>query len=338
MSAGLLQNDSMAYSERGGLPWHQLGNPIDDANLANVGEVRRLAGLGWRVVEYTPHITLADGTEVPLNTPKIGEFGETLGNTGYRALVRDDDNTVLSVVQGRYNVVQNDVVFDIADSISTVDQSVSFETAGSLRGGRTVWALAKMGSDPRLDGLGLEDYLLVVTTHDGSSPILIVPTKVRVVCCNTLAMAKGRRGSAASFKIRHTVSADERIESAKLALAKMADTTSAVDDDIVKLLDTVVDDATFDSIIKGVFGDPDEREGKGKTQTQNRLNVVRSSYHLDDNAEIFGTGFGVVNAVNDAEIWGSSIRGQQSREEQQLRRVIDNAQPLTQKARDLILA
>ena len=153
MTAGLLANDQLMYADRE-LPWHRLGNSLGETDLRNIGAVRKAAGLEWRVVEHTPFIELADGSRVELNVSQMDEFGENVRNEGYRALVRDDDNSVLSVVQGRYHVQQNDVVFDISAAIAD-EGGVIFETAGSLRGGRTVWALARLGDDPRLDQLSL---------------------------------------------------------------------------------------------------------------------------------------------------------------------------------------
>lgn len=336
MPAGILATDSMMYANRE-LPWHGLGNPIGEENLHNIGVVRKAAGLDWRVVEATPMVQI--GSEMfPMNVVTLDKFGAVAKNDGYRAILRDDldgPEALLHVAKGRYVIVQNDVVFDLAAAISDTDNTVKFETAGSLRGGRTVWALARLGDDPRLDGLDVQRYILVVTSHDGTSKIKVIPTDVRVVCCNTLALANM---DTAAFEFKHTANVEERIAEAKTALGAMYNVHDELSDEIYRLMNTEVTNAQFDSIVTELFNPKGFTEGKGFTQAMNRMEEMRFSYANPDNAGIRGTGWGVVNAANDAEIWASSIRGDWTRDEQQMDRIVSGAQPLTQRARDLVLA
>ena len=331
MPAGLLDNDKIMYADRQ-LPWHGIGNPLGETDLRNIGKVREAAGLTWAVREMTPFIETPDGN-IPLNTVDVDEVGN-VKNDGFRVLVRDDDYTPLSVVKGRYVVQQNDVLFDIAAAMAD-EGDVIFETAGSLRGGRTVWTLARLGDDPRLDGLDLQRYLMVAKSHDGTSPIMVVPTMTRVVCCNTFAVAST---DPALTRIKHTRRADQRIEDAKQALREMYNSHDSESEAIYRMVNTEITNAQFDDIVNACFNPNEYTEGKGFTQATNRINTVRAIYDLDDNADIRGTGWGVVNAVNDAEIWFSSIRGDWTQEEQQMQRIVDGKQPLTQQAQKLVLA
>ncbi len=335
MPAGILATDEMMYANRA-LPWHRLGNPIGEENLHNIAAVRAAAGLDWRVIEVAPTLPI-QGEEFPMNAATYDEFGAVTRNEGYRAILRDDlygTEAILNVVKGRYRMQQNDVVLDLAASISDEDEGVKFETAGSLRGGRTVWALARLGDDPRLDGLNVERYIMVVKSHDSTSPIKVIPTNVRVVCANTLAIANKKE---ALFTIKHTRHADDRIAEAKLALTAMYSTHDALAEEIYQLMNTTVTNAEFDSIMGAVFNPKGYDEGKGLTQTNNRIAEARYSYNNPDNTSIKGTGWGLVNSVNDVEVWASAQRGL-TRDEQQMSRVVNNFQPLTQKARDLVLA
>lgn len=335
MSSGILSNDSMMYNySENKLPWHGLGNPITGIDLRNIGTVRKAAGLDWRVEAHTPIVEI-NGERIQLNDTQLDQFGNVTKNDGFRALIRTDDNTVLSVVKGRYHVQQNDVVLDMAASINEVGD-VEFETAGSLRGGRTVWALAKLGSDPRLDGLGIERYILVAKSHDGSSPITVIPTDVRVVCSNTMALA--RKGEAL-FKIRHTANASVRIEEAKAALGAMYSAHDEMSDAILHMVDTTITNGKFEDIIKQLVGDPEAANSpKGKTQATNRAAQLRASWELSENDGIRGTAMGVVNAANDVDLWMSTIRSSElpTRAEMQMNGVLKNYQPLTHRAMELL--
>lgn len=81
------------------------------------------------------------------------------------------------------------------------------ETAGSLKGGRKLWALARTGQDLQLkDGDTVKSYLLLATSCDGSICTTAQFTSVRVVCNNTLQIAVG--DSAHAIKVPHSTRFD----------------------------------------------------------------------------------------------------------------------------------
>ena len=101
--------------------------------------------------------------------------------------LRDIDNAALGIVSDRYKVVQNEDAFRFTDDL--LGEGVSYETAGSLQGGRKVWMLAKMPHRYIIAGDEIAPYLVVMNSHDGSSGIKVAMTPIRVVCQNTLNLA-----------------------------------------------------------------------------------------------------------------------------------------------------
>lgn len=61
---------------------------------------------------------------------------------GFKANLREKDSHVLGVVTDRYKVVQNEDAFAFTDSL--LGEGITYETAGSLRGGRRTWLLARL--------------------------------------------------------------------------------------------------------------------------------------------------------------------------------------------------
>ena len=98
-------------------PWHGLGRIIMDAPASR--EALELAGLDWQV--ESRNIYSGTGAMIP----------------GYRANVRSTDNAVLGVVSDRYRIVQNEEAFQFTDDL--LGEGVTYETAGSLQGGKKVW-------------------------------------------------------------------------------------------------------------------------------------------------------------------------------------------------------
>jgi hypothetical protein len=115
--------ETMAWS--GEVPWHGLGKKV----LPDLTPEQMLyeAGLDW-TVEKIPAFAEVNGKKVAV---------------GKSALVRSSDNKILDVVGDDWCETQNAEAFGFfADFVS--EGNMEMHTAGSLRGGQMVWALAKV--------------------------------------------------------------------------------------------------------------------------------------------------------------------------------------------------
>lgn len=148
------------------VPWHGLGTVVQEAPDSERALV--LAGLDWEVVHRPVYV---DGREVP----------------EYKANVRSSDGRVLGIVSSKYTVVQNRQAFEFTDAL--LGMGVRYETAGSLRGGKVVWLLARLEEYREIQGDRIDPYLLFTNGHDGGHAVRVCVTPVRVVCMNTLNMA-----------------------------------------------------------------------------------------------------------------------------------------------------
>lgn len=150
----------------GQTPWHGLGTKVEE-DLSPL-EFMKAAGLDWGV--ETQDMFLADGTRVD----------------GKQALIRDRDNKVLDVISNDWNPVQNAEAFEFFDEFCKVG-AMHMNTAGSLKDGRWVWALAKSTDAFELfGGDSVEGYLLFSNPHIYGRGIDIQFTATRVVCQNTI--------------------------------------------------------------------------------------------------------------------------------------------------------
>jgi phage/plasmid-like protein (TIGR03299 family) len=195
--------EKMAYV--GETPWHHLGTQLPPQQPIEVWAER--AGMNWRILEapvqYRPY---ADGTESPLQT--VDE---------QKVLYRSDTHAALSVVGGRYQVVQPREVLEFYRDLTEAG-GYELETAGSLKGGRKLWALARTGQGATLKGRDtVHGYLLLATSCDGTLATIAMPTSVRVVCNNTLGVAL--RGSSLGVKVPHSTSFDPHTVKRQLGVA-----------------------------------------------------------------------------------------------------------------------
>ena len=148
-------------------PWHGLGICVEDA--LNSEEALEKSGLDWEVIQR------------PLMTSTYDPV------PGYKANIRETDNSILGVVTDRYKVVQNHEAFAFTDAL--LGEGVKYETAGSLNDGKRIWMLAKLPDKYIMEGEQIEPYLVFSSSHDGSAAIKVCMTPIRVVCQNTLNLA-----------------------------------------------------------------------------------------------------------------------------------------------------
>lgn len=116
-------------------------------------------------------------------------------------LFRSDTHAPLGVVSDSYKVVQPREVLEFFREWADAG-GLTIESAGVLFGGKRYFATARLGEGVCVDGYAdkVLPYALLSTSADGSLATEGRWTTVRVVCANTLGMA---RKDAAAFRLTH---------------------------------------------------------------------------------------------------------------------------------------
>jgi len=199
--AHLLQQ--MAYV--GQTPWHQLGNQLPPKQPLEVWADR--AGMNWTICE----------TPVRYMAEQAGPLGSIMTFEDQKVLYRSDTKAPLSVVGGRYQIVQPREVLEFYRDLTEVS-GFELETAGVLKAGRKFWALARTGKETVLKGNdNVKGYILLATSCDGTLATTAMPTTVRVVCNNTLSVALN--GATSAVKVPHSTSFDAQAVKKQLGIA-----------------------------------------------------------------------------------------------------------------------
>ena len=282
--------------------WHGLGTVFTEEK--NTAEMLATANLNdWNV-------RLVD-VEIP-NT--------LTSDKSYQYVVRtnptDKSQTdVLGVVGERYHVLQNEELFSFGDNI--LDGGGRWETAGSIRGGRVVFGSLALERETVLDPSGVADkvktYLLINTSHDGSIAIQASITPVRVVCANTLNLALGsKRGKNAikqSFKIRHTQTANGKVQIARETLGLANKYMDEFDRLAKAMIEKEITAQQFNDIILLAYPKPDKDSKGAVKKWENKIDVINDIYTGQFNGMIAGTAWGALNALTERLDWHRSARG-----------------------------
>ena len=193
----------MAYA--GEVPWHGLGVPV--SNDLSPLQMMDKAGLNWKVETKPLYYKGAYASDVNVPFKK--------------ALVRESDGKLLDVIGSDWEPVQNEDAFNFFSEY-VLAGDMEMNTAGSIREGRNIFALAKVKESFELfGGDQVDSFLLFSNPHQYGKSIDIKFTPIRVVCNNTLSVALD---SKSGVKLSHRVKfdADTVKETLGIASAKLA--------------------------------------------------------------------------------------------------------------------
>lgn len=195
--------ETMAYT--GQTPWHQLGNQLPAKQ--SIETWQRNAGMDFSILE----------SPVRYLTEQVGSLGSIRTFEDQKVLYRSDTKAALSVVSGRYQVVQPKAVLEFYRDLTEIS-GFELETAGVLKEGKKFWALAKTGKETALKGKDVvKGYILLATSCDGTLATTATPTSVRVVCRNTLTVALN--GASSAIRVPHSTNFDPQAVKRQLGIA-----------------------------------------------------------------------------------------------------------------------
>lgn len=201
--------------------WHGLGAVLDDYPR-HIDDARELAGLMWEP-ELVP---VYQRQAMPLGVYPDGSLAEReefVEVPNARLIQRSDTKAVIGHgVSDRYVPILNKQMFEVLEAL--VDQGLKIETAGSVKGGAQVWALAYLDEPYTLPGDDSQSlpYIGVVNSHDGKSAMRAMATQVRIVCWNTIQAAyMDSQQHGKYWEFRHKGGVQERIDEAKRAISGM---------------------------------------------------------------------------------------------------------------------
>jgi phage/plasmid-like protein (TIGR03299 family) len=290
--------ETMMYA--GAVPWHGFGTYVGEDNALSE-DVLRLAGLDWGVEKRPLLVQPTEG----LITQNV---------ESHRAIVRTSDQSVLGIVGKGYSPLQN------AEAVSLLDDLVGkglvkYHTAGALRGGKRIWLLAKVDSYDVVGGDRVDEYLLLWNSHDGSSALRVLWTKIRVVCTNTASAALAA-GKGQGLTLRHTRSMKSRLAQAHEVLGISKEIFQESRDVDRMLAKFQMGTQKWDGLLDHMFAiDPDATKAS-HTYAMNRRSELTELFEngVGQNLPgVSGTGWAAYNALTEYANFHRSTRGGQER-------------------------
>jgi len=321
MPADLLGNRFAGYREPA---WHKLGTVFTEH--VTPMEAMALADADIEISKH-PMVTTWQPTEQDelqvIETPRFALM---------RPAVDDETAPVyLGDASKEYVVVQNR---DVVKMLEPIAAQWPVETTGVLKNGAVFFMALDVG-EYEIAGEKNRQYLLVHTSHDGSSALRVQQVSVRVVCSNTLAMAS--ESASTDFSLRHTGDVQKQAEWHVKAIASLRTSLQETQEEQQIMAAVKTDDAMVSSIINAAYPMPIKPKGIGnltklasadvidKSTTEALMRSAKSKQHQYEIAlkraealrlttgEVFinmykatnigGTVWGAVNAVTETSNW-----------------------------------
>ena len=275
----------------GDAPWHGLGIPLNEP--PTIDEAIRLAGLNW-TVSVKPLVIGESGIAVPAN-----------------AVVRDD-GSVIGVVGGNFTPLQNLDAFRWFQPFIDSKQA-TLETAGSLKGGRKVWVLARLAGDPievAKNDMILR-YLLLSNGHDGTISARAGFTATRVVCANTLHVAHTSETSKL-IRVLHTPGIHDALDRVREIMSLADQQFKATAEQMKRLTEVGVVEEDLKKYVRKVFQNPVEtKQGieAPEDANENLLAKIVPLFEEGPGAKLPGVAGTLWGAYNAVTAFTSHARG-----------------------------
>ncbi len=246
--------------------WHRLGTVTQHTMKAE--EIMAAAKLGDWGVRTIPAvgIDIVDGAEVRISADDrrmTVRRNPVTGTTEYLGIVGTD-----------YTVVQNEQCADMLDQLVDQVGGAHFETAGSLRRGKSVFVTLKLPDAMTIAGVDRMDlYLIGTTSHDGTAALRVDASPIRVVCANTQRAAFAH--AVGHYTFRHTSNVGSQISQAREALGLMWKYMGAFEQAAERMLHEALTMREFEQVVEQVWPVKDNASEKTQRNAKERLGTLK---------------------------------------------------------------
>lgn len=209
---------------------------------------------------------------------------------GVQANVREDTGDIFGVVSNRYRICQNEEAFDFINYISN---DIKFRKAGMTKNG-IIYIIAELEPSMYLKE-EYKNYVIFRNAHNGKFPLQATISPMRVVCENQFHSVFSR--SENNVYIKHVSGLEAKLEMAKQVLRGYADAVSMMDRKISTFATTKFTQNQFTMFVNTVFPITADMTESAIEKQEEKHNILKYLYEMEDNQNYGGTLLGALNAT-----------------------------------------
>ncbi len=280
--------------------WAKTGYFVGN-NKLTAGEAIQEAKLDWNVIEAPIY------HRQNLLSTRIPE---------YKTILREDTGESLGVVGKGYTPVQNREAFKAMDDLVSTSQ-MKFHSMGSLKGGRTIWAMGKVGEIEVVPGDLVEKFIFLYNSHDGSSRLNWLLTSARFICTNMLRMLLNKPG----IRLRHTKNIHQGLLDSQEIFAHSIEEFTKFDHLAQQAAKTPVTPNDWENLVTKIVKDPPPEKATDRilVNRQRQRNDLTDLFYEGTGQDIPGVRYTAWAAINAVTEYGNQkrVRGT-NRDEQRI--------------------
>jgi phage/plasmid-like protein (TIGR03299 family) len=272
----LRQNGEAAFYSTGALPWWGVGTHLEHG-LHTAKAALMAAGCDFEVIKRRARFVMDEdeaGTAAPIteeNPLRDGEDDQFM-------VIRTDTMRSLGQVGKLWTPINNAPAFAFMEEFGE-----PFETVGSFRGGRRVFATMKLPHTMTVDVAGINEtiqmYVAAINNHDGNGGVNLMVTPYRIECGNTERLAI--KGAVTKWTIKHTPGFQNALDEAQKSLRLVDRYVAAWQKDENALAQRAVTDREIASVIADVW-DKDEEDGaRRQNKMEARVMDIMTRFHVE---------------------------------------------------------
>lgn len=250
-------------------------------------------------------------------TPREGSAPKFVKAPNLYVTSRDDNGAILGAVGPDYEVYQNREAIHLASDIIDSGEA-NIKVMGSVKGGAKTFAVLELPSTG-LKVAGLDDeavnvYLTLVNSHTGGQSLTGFIGLERSVCNNMLSY--NLKNALASFRVRHLANMRDRLTpmTGREMLGLVVQYAAEWENQMGRLAEDQYSDRRVENFLARLFPYPEnhttrkrDKNGewqeithRGVTTADTNREAIREIYYGASNLDnIRGTGYGLLNAVNE---------------------------------------
>jgi len=274
--------------------WHRLGTVLD--NAFTWSDALKGASLNWNVEKRQ----LLD----PIAKLPIDRWG----------IFRVDTGDYMGDCGKDYTPLQNYTIGQVMDAIVEAEGGAHYDVAGSIRGGKQVWAQIALRDAIRIKGTDDKSdvRLTGIADHSGKLANRWFTSATRIVCANTMRIAELNQDKMrnAEFRITHSGDVDLKIANVRKTLTEAHDGVKSFNDKLNFLATREANMTIVKEFVQTYFPRViEDADGKhSATQRTAARKVLENFESNDSNAipKVKGTAYNLYNAVTE---WADHSRG-----------------------------
>lgn len=242
----------------------------------------------------------------PVLNPVTGNVIMEDGEPKYFATIRTDTKEALGIVEGRYHVIHNRDVFDIADAMVNED-GAQITRASCLDHGARCFMNLSWPKSKSINVVGdiVGRRALLQNAHNGKFSTLIRLMPLRLACIN--GMLVPIPGFTFEFRIKHTQSAEGRLAEARRIMAGASSYFDAFGRVAERMARTRVTTNQAEKILNSIteLSKTTDAAQKKRTEIMDLFNGSQSNGHHE---AVKNTAWGLFNAIGEHADHSGRIR------------------------------